>query len=225
MINDNNINVLVTAGGTNEYIDPVRYIGNCSTGKMGIEIAKAFSAYGYGITVNLVLGVTHLDVAYPNVNVIRVVSAQDMYEACQQFADSDIVVCAAAVADYKPKVKADQKIKKGDNNLTIELERTVDILSEFGKHKKPGQFVVGFALETENGYQNAKDKMIRKNADMIVLNSPTATTGFGTDTNQMTIIHNTEKFEHTLTPLISKASAAKLLVDEIFKRVKHEQEA
>lgn len=220
MINDTNIDVLVTAGGTNEYIDPVRYIGNCSTGKMGIEIAKAFANFGYGINVNLVLGVTHLDIdkdLYPNVTVTRVVSAQDMYEACMKFANSDIIVCAAAVADYRPKVKAEQKIKKADTGLTIELERTVDILSEFGKHKQPKQFIVGFALETENGYQNAKEKMIRKNANMIVLNSPTATTGFGTDTNQMTIIHNNEQFEHTITPLITKTNAAKMLVDEIFK--------
>lgn len=220
MINDTNIDVLVTAGGTNEYIDPVRYIGNCSTGKMGIEIAKAFANFGYGINVNLVLGVTHLDIdkdLYPNVTVTRVVSAQDMYEACMKFANSDIIVCAAAVADYRPKVKAEQKIKKADSGLTIELERTVDILSEFGKHKQPQQFIVGFALETENGYQNAKEKMIRKNANMIVLNTPTATTGFGTDTNQMTIIHNNEQFEHTITPLITKTNAAKMLVDEIFK--------
>lgn len=220
MINDTNIDVLVTAGGTNEYIDPVRYIGNCSTGKMGIEIAKAFANFGYGINVNLVLGVTHLDIdkdLYPNVTVTRVVSAQDMYEACMKFANSDIIVCAAAVADYRPKVKANQKIKKADTGLTIELERTVDILSEFGKHKQPQQFIVGFALETENGYQNAKEKMIRKNANMIVLNTPTATTGFGTDTNQMTIIHNNEQFEHTITPLITKTNAAKMLVDEIFK--------
>lgn len=222
MIGDNNIDVLVTAGGTNEYIDPVRYIGNCSTGKMGIEIAKAFSTYCRGINVNLILGVTHLDVDLPNVTVTRVVSAQDMYEACQKYANSEIIVCAAAVADYKPKVKAEQKIKKGDTNLIIELERTVDILSEFGKHKQTGQLIVGFALETENGLSNAKDKMVRKNADIIVLNSPSATTGFGTDTNQMTIIHNSDKFETVTTALISKTDAAKALVDEIFKRIDNE---
>lgn len=220
MINDTKIDVLVTAGGTNEYIDPVRYIGNCSTGKMGIEIAKAFANLGEPIHVNLILGVTHLDIdkeQYPNITITRVVSAQDMYDACIKFPDSDIIVCAAAVADYRPKVKADQKIKKADTGLTIELERTVDILSEFGKHKQPKQIIVGFALETENGYQNAKEKMIRKNANMIVLNTPTATTGFGTDTNQMTIIHNNEQFEHTITPLITKTNAAKILVQQILE--------
>jgi phosphopantothenoylcysteine decarboxylase / phosphopantothenate---cysteine ligase len=179
---------LVTAGPTHEAIDPVRFIGNNSSGKMGYAIAEELAAKG--AEVILVSGPTHLSAYHPKIQVTKVTSAEEMYTACQShFPETDIAVLSAAVADYKPLFKADQKIKKTDSSLNIELTKTQDIAAELGKQKKQGQFIVGFALETENEKANAEKKLAGKNFDLIVLNSlndPGA--GFGHDTNKITLI-------------------------------------
>lgn len=178
---------LVTAGPTHEAIDPVRFIGNHSSGKMGIAIAKEL--YRRGAEVTLVLGPVTAALPVPGVEVVHVVSAEEMYRACQDaFASADLAVMAAAVADYTPVVKADQKIKKKDGDLTIELKPTRDILKSLGGLKKPDQVLVGFALETTAEKENALRKLTEKNADLIVLNSLNdAGAGFGHDTNTITI--------------------------------------
>jgi phosphopantothenoylcysteine decarboxylase/phosphopantothenate--cysteine ligase len=179
--------ILITAGPTYEAIDPVRFIGNYSSGKMGFDIAN--SAANLGASVLLVSGPTNCKISNPLVKVINVVSAQDMYEACHLYYDTvDVVIAAAAVADYKPKNVATQKIKKSADDFTIQLEKTKDILASLGAIKKK-QFLIGFALETENEIENAKLKIQKKNLDLIVLNSlqdPGA--GFGKDTNKVTFI-------------------------------------
>jgi phosphopantothenoylcysteine decarboxylase/phosphopantothenate--cysteine ligase len=181
-------NVLVTAGPTHEAIDPVRFIGNHSSGKMGFAIAESLAHLGAMVTV--ISGPTSLHTSHPNVNVIKVMSAEEMYEACVAvFPKMDIAVLAAAVADYKPFVKADQKIKKKDETLTIELTKTKDIAASLGKLKHNGQIIVGFALETEQEQENAIKKLESKNFDFIVLNSLKDTgAGFGHDTNKITVI-------------------------------------
>jgi phosphopantothenoylcysteine decarboxylase/phosphopantothenate--cysteine ligase len=179
---------LVTAGPTHEAIDPVRFIGNNSSGKMGYAIAEALAARG--AKVELVSGPTHLTTSHPNIQTTNVTSAEEMYNACKSiFGSSDITVLSAAVADYRPAVRADQKIKKGDGGLTLDLVKTFDIASELGKLKKAGQIIVGFALETENEKANAEKKLTSKNFDLIVLNSlQDAGAGFGHDTNKITIL-------------------------------------
>jgi phosphopantothenoylcysteine decarboxylase/phosphopantothenate--cysteine ligase len=179
---------LVTAGPTHEAIDPVRFIGNNSSGKMGYAIAEALAARG--AKVELVSGPTHLVATHPNINTTRVTSAEEMYKACTSlFQSIDITVLSAAVADYRPTVRADQKIKKGDGGITLELTKTYDIAAELGKMKKAGQVIVGFALETENEKANAEKKLGSKNFDLVVLNSlQDAGAGFGHDTNKITII-------------------------------------
>ncbi|HQW68456.1 MAG TPA: bifunctional phosphopantothenoylcysteine decarboxylase/phosphopantothenate--cysteine ligase CoaBC [Flavobacterium sp.] len=179
--------ILITAGPTYEAIDPVRFIGNHSSGKMGFDIAQ--SATKYGAQVILISGPTHLHIDDSNVTLIRVTSAQEMYDACHNyFETTDVAICAAAVADYKPKNVAEQKIKKSDSALTIELEKTKDILASLGKIKK-SQFLIGFALETENEIENATLKIQKKNLDLIVLNSlQDEGAGFGKPTNKVTFI-------------------------------------
>lgn len=179
--------VLITAGPTYEAIDPVRFIGNHSTGKMGFEIAK--KAAELGAEVFLVTGPTQLSIVHPNIKVIPVVSADQMYAAAHQyFPDSDIAILSAAVSDYKPQTIACQKIKKKSDHITIELVPTPDILASLGKIKTK-QFLVGFALETCDELENAKGKLQRKNLDMIVLNSLNDKgAGFGTPTNKITLI-------------------------------------
>ena len=179
---------LVTAGPTHEAIDPVRFIGNNSSGKMGYAIAEALASRG--AKVELVSGPTHLSIAHPNITVTNITSAEEMYMACNSlFPKMDITVLSAAVADFKPAIRADQKIKKGEGGLTLELTKTFDIAAELGKIKKPGQIVVGFALETQNEKANAEKKLAAKNFDFIVLNSLQDTgAGFGHDTNKVTII-------------------------------------
>ncbi|HMJ70715.1 MAG TPA: bifunctional phosphopantothenoylcysteine decarboxylase/phosphopantothenate--cysteine ligase CoaBC [Cyclobacteriaceae bacterium] len=182
---------LVTAGPTHEAIDPVRFIGNNSSGKMGYAIAEALASRG--AKVELVSGPTHLEAVHPNIQITRVTSAEEMYNACMSiFPGTDITVLSAAVADYRPAVKADQKIKKGEGGLTLELTRTYDIAVELGKLKRADQVIVGFALETENEKSNAEKKLSSKNFDLIVLNSLQDTgAGFGHDTNKITIMgHN-----------------------------------
>lgn len=207
---------LVTAGPTYEALDPVRFIGNHSTGKMGIAIADELARRG--AEVDLVLGPSSLSPQQPGVNVHRVQSAQQMYEACLPiFERSDITVLAAAVADYRPKTVADQKIKKKDDDMQIELARTVDIAATLGAAKKTNQIMVGFALETNDEIAHAQRKIETKNLDAIVLNSlRDAGAGFGHDTNKITILRR----DGTMSAfdLRLKTEAAKDIVDEI-KRI------
>ncbi len=203
--------VVVTAGATREHIDPVRFITNHSTGKMGIAIAKA--AMYRGADVTLVKGHTDID-APMFVNVIEAESAEDMFNAVTSVSDeADIIIKAAAVADYTPVVTADEKIKKSDGDAVISLKRTKDILKYLGEHKKDGQFICGFSMETENVTENSIAKLKKKNADMICANSlRKAGAGFGTDTNIISVITNKGIKE---LPLMSKFEAANAILDEI----------
>lgn len=204
-------NVLVTAGPTIEKLDPVRYISNHSTGKMGYAIAK--HCMHRGATVTLITGKTATPLP-PFVKVIKVESANDMFEAVKATYDSqDVIIKAAAVADYQSKSVSDEKVKKKDGDLTIELERTVDILKYLGENRKPGQFLCGFSMETENLIENSKAKLEKKHIDMIVANNlkqPGA--GFGTDTNIVTLITKDQTLE---LPLLSKEEVAEELIDYI----------
>jgi phosphopantothenoylcysteine decarboxylase/phosphopantothenate--cysteine ligase len=179
--------ILVTAGPTYEAIDPVRFIGNHSSGKMGFDIAQ--KAAELGATVFLISGPTHLNISDSRVQLIRVTSAAEMHDAAHRyFPEADVAIAAAAVADYSPKFPAGQKIKKIERDLTIELEKTKDILASLGQIKQK-QFLVGFALETENEIENAKEKIRKKNLDLIVLNSLNDEgAGFGKPTNKITFI-------------------------------------
>ncbi len=205
--------VLITAGPTHEPIDPVRFIGNHSTGKMGIEIARAFA--NKGATVNLVLGSVSMSIDEPNINVMQVQTAEEMYEQCVAlFPDVNIAVLSAAVADFKPSKPANKKIKKEKSVSTIKLEPTPDILAELGKQKKNDQILVGFALETDNEEANAIKKLNNKNLDMIVLNSLNDEgAGFGTATNKVTIF--TKNGSKTEIPLKTKDKVARDIVDQI----------
>jgi len=185
---------MITAGPTYEAIDPVRFIGNHSSGKMGFALAN--EAAKLGAEVTLITGPTSLTTLNSSVKRIDVVSAEDMYNAVHQnFNDSDIAIFAAAVADYRPKSVAGQKIKKKDTVLNIDLEPTPDILASAGKIKEQ-QFLVGFALETNDELENAKGKLKRKNLDLIVLNSlRDKGAGFKTDTNKITLIDKEEQVQ------------------------------
>jgi len=204
--------ILITAGPTYEAIDPVRFISNHSSGKMGFDLANA--AADLGAEVILVSGPTHLKVQDSRVQLVPVVSAQQMYEACHQyFGDVDVAIAAAAVADYRPKNIADQKIKKTEANFTIELEKTKDILASLGDIKKK-QFLIGFALETENEIEHAKQKIIKKNLDLIVLNSlQDEGAGFGKSTNKVTFID--KKFNIEPMALKSKEAVATDILNKI----------
>ena len=186
---------LVTAGPTYEPIDPVRFIGNHSSGKMGLAIAEEL--YRQGADVTLVMGPSQLPLSANGISIIRVRTADEMFTVCNDvFGEMDIAVMAAAVADYSPAVQAGEKLKKKDDKLLVELVKTKDILQSLGKRKSAGQVLIGFALETNNGEVNALDKLKKKNADMIVLNSlEDEGAGFGHDTNKITIFgKNGEKF-------------------------------
>ena len=207
--------VLVTAGPTQEALDPVRYLTNHSSGRMGYAIAKAAARRGAAVT--LVSGPTALKKpAY--VNTVDVVSAQDMFDAVMRFApDADIVIKAAAVADYRPKTVADNKLKKSDDALSIPLERTQDILGTLGKDKRPGQFLCGFSMETENMVENSRTKLKKKNLDMIAANNvKEAGAGFAVETNILTLI---TKDGETELPLMRKDAAADALLDAIKARL------
>jgi len=206
---------LVTAGPTYEAIDPVRFIGNHSSGKMGIAIAKEL--HRQGADVSLILGPVATNFSDKGINLVRVTSANDMYNACHQiFEETDIAIMSAAVADYTPITKAEQKIKKKDDNLSLELTKTKDILKSLGEKKKKGQILVGFALETVNERQYALEKLDKKNADMIVLNSLNdAGAGFGHDTNKITIFQKEGIETHFDTK--SKEEVAKDIVETIIK--------
>lgn len=201
--------ILVNAGPTYEAIDPVRFIGNRSSGKMGIAIADEFAKLGADVT--LVLGPSHHKPSQHQINVIPVESAQDMLQQCQNiFKNVDIAVLSAAVADYKPKTVAISKIKKKDTDLRLELTKTADVLETLGKQKKQ-QVLVGFALETDNLIEYAKEKITKKNLDFIVANSATEPgAGFGVDTNKITIIDKHNKVSNF--KLKSKQDVAKDIV-------------
>lgn len=205
--------VIVTAGATREAIDPVRFITNHSTGKMGIALAKA--AMYRGADVTLVKG--HTETEPPEfVKVVETESAEDMFNAVTELApESDIIIKAAAVADYTPVNKADEKIKKKDGSAAIELKRTKDILAYLGEHKRAGQILCGFSMETENLLENSVSKLTRKNADMICANSLRSEgAGFGTDTNIVTII-TAEGAEEL--PKMSKFDTANAIIDRIIQ--------
>ncbi|UAM99018.1 bifunctional phosphopantothenoylcysteine decarboxylase/phosphopantothenate--cysteine ligase CoaBC [Polaribacter litorisediminis] len=208
--------VLITAGPTYEAIDPVRFIGNHSSGKMGFSIANV--AANLGAEVYLISGPSQQQIKHSFVHRIDVVSAEQMYTAAHKyFKDIDIAILAAAVADYKPKNIADQKIKKKDATLSMELEPTKDILASLGLIKKH-QFLVGFALETNNEIENAKSKIKRKNLDAIVLNSlQDKGAGFATNTNKITFID--KDFEEKSFELKSKIEVAKDILDEILLKM------
>jgi phosphopantothenoylcysteine decarboxylase/phosphopantothenate--cysteine ligase len=185
-------NFLITAGPTVEPIDPVRFIGNHSSGKMGFALAQV--AADLGAEVTLITGPVHLRADHDSIQTIPVTSAEDMYEAVHKhFEKCDVAILSAAVADYRPKEVADNKIKKKDSNLTIELVKTKDILESLGTNKTD-KYLVGFALETENEIENAKTKLKKKNLDLIVLNSLNDKgAGFRSDTNKVTLIDKDNK--------------------------------
>lgn len=207
------LKVLVTAGPTREKIDPVRYLSNHSTGKMGYAIARA--AISRGAEVTLVTGKT--DLTPPGeADTVEIVSAADMARAVKERArDQDIIIKAAAVADYRPKYTADEKMKKSDSGLNIELERTEDILGFLGAHKMQGQFLCGFSMETENILENSREKLRKKNLDLIVANNlKEQGAGFGTDTNIVTLLSPTDTVQ---LPLLSKEEVAHRLLDYILE--------
>lgn len=208
-------NVLVTAGPTQEAIDPVRFITNHSTGKMGYSIAENCARRGANVT--LVTG--PVAITPPMfVDVVNVISAADMAEEVKKRADEqDIIIKTAAVADYRPSNPATEKIKKKDKDSSIELERTEDILAYLGAHKKDGQFICGFSMETENMLENSRAKLEKKNVDMIVANNlKVKGAGFGTDTNVVTFITKDDCKE---LEIMSKADVAKCLVSEIITHI------
>jgi phosphopantothenoylcysteine decarboxylase/phosphopantothenate--cysteine ligase len=204
--------ILITAGGTREAIDPVRFITNHSTGKMGYAIAEELAQQGAIVT--LISGVTHLAVQHPTIQKIDVESAEEMYNAVmQQFEQQAVIIHAAAVADYTPVEKSATKIKKNDNELFVHLKKTKDIAAAVGQQLRPHQVHVGFALETNNAIENAKGKLERKNLDFIVLNTlQDAGAGFGHDTNKIYIIdrNGTQNFE-----LKHKKEVAKDIVAQV----------
>ncbi len=207
--------VLVTAGPTQEALDPVRFLTNHSSGRMGYAIAEAAARRGADVT--LVSG--RVALRRPGyVETIDVVSAQEMYDAVIARApEADIVIKAAAVADYRPAAVSDQKLKKADGELSIPLERTMDILGMLGKNKRPGQFLCGFSMETEHMLENSRVKLSKKSVDMIAANNlKVAGAGFGVETNVLTLITPDSEIE---LPLMSKAAAADALLDEILRRI------
>ena len=208
--------VLVTAGPTQEDLDPVRYLTNRSSGKMGYAIARAAARRGAEVT--LVSGPVSL-AAPKYVSLVPIRSAQEMYEAVMAAAPrADIVIKAAAVADYRPAAVADNKLKKKDGELAIPLERTKDILAALGESKRPGQFLCGFSMETENMLENSRKKLEKKHLDLIAANNvKVAGAGFAVDTNVLTLIAPDDMKE---LPLLSKDAAADALLDEIVRRMK-----
>lgn len=207
--------VLVTAGATMEKIDPVRYISNHSTGKMGYAIAE--NAMLRGADVTLITGKSALTPPL-FVNVVPVISAQDMFDAVRDcMEEQDIIIKAAAVADYRPVNPAEEKIKKQEDDMSIRLERTDDILGYIGEHKRPGQFICGFSMETQNMIENSRKKLLKKKADMIVANNlKQEGAGFGTDTNIVTFITADDVEE---MPIMSKEEVAFLLLKKILKKI------
>jgi len=210
--------ILVTAGPTFEPIDPVRYIGNYSSGKMGFAIAEELA--DQGAEVILVTGPTHLQISHPLITRINIQTAQEMYnESVKYFPQCDAAIMSAAVADFKPSVKFESKVKRGKEDMNITLEPNKDIAAELGKKKKKNQLLVGFALETNNEQENAKKKIKNKNLDFIVLNSLNEEgAGFGFDTNKISIIDN----QNTINEfeLKSKQEVAVDIVDALIEKIK-----
>ncbi|MEF9922600.1 MAG: bifunctional phosphopantothenoylcysteine decarboxylase/phosphopantothenate--cysteine ligase CoaBC [Anaerovoracaceae bacterium] len=205
------LKVLVTAGATQEAMDPVRYITNHSTGKMGYAIAKECMLRGADVT--LVSGETSIEPP-KFIKIINIKSAKEMFEAVTKVSDNqDIIIKAAAVADYRPASVSDQKMKKKDDDLSVHMERTDDILKFLGEHRRIGQFLCGFSMETENMIENSRAKLIKKNIDMIIANNlKDSGAGFGTDTNLVTMI---TKDDEKSFELMSKGEVAKTIIDEI----------
>lgn len=203
--------ILVTAGPTQEAIDPVRYITNHSSGKMGYAIAKMAQLRGAEVT--LVSGPVNIQ-PFTGVNLVSVVSAQDMFEAVTaRCADQTIIIMCSAVADYTPSNYSDQKVKKQESDMSIPLTRTKDILGYLGEHKNAGQLLVGFSMETENLIENSRSKLTKKHVDLICANSISeGNTGFAVDTNKVTLITNSGIHE---LPLYSKEETADLILDHI----------
>ena len=207
--------VVVSAGPTREAIDPVRFISNQSSGKMGYAIAQA--AADRGARVTIVSGPTNCR-APDNVAVEHVVSASDMFDAMKRHGDADIIVMAAAVADYSPSAVSQHKIKKSEGETSLHLRRTTDILAHLGANKQPGQILVGFALETQDELQHGRRKLAAKNADLIVVNNPTNEgSGFGGDTNQVTLIRADGEAEPL--PVLPKARVAEAILDRVCDRM------
>lgn len=206
--------VLISAGPTQEAIDPVRYITNHSSGKMGYALAKMAKLRGADVT--LVSGPVVSITAFPGIEVVDVTSAADMYDAITtRSSQADIVVMCSAVADYTPTQYSEQKVKKSDGDMSIALSRTKDILKNLGENKRDGQIVVGFSMETENLIENSQAKLQKKNVDMICANSiSTDKTGFGVDTNKVTLIFKNHVEE---LPLCSKEETADMILDQIIK--------
>ena len=214
-----NKKVLVTAGPTHENIDPVRFIGNHSSGKMGYAISEAFAAEG--AKVYLVSGPVSIDTRVKGIDILRVTSAADMFNACEEVLDSvDVAVFNAAVADFTPVESFEKKVKRGDESWNIQLKPTRDIAGELGRRKSSKQFFVGFALETDSGVEQAHEKMRRKNMDLMVLNSlQDEGAGFGTDTNKVTMIDRTGGVErYELKP---KTQVAADLVQRVINMIKN----
>lgn len=208
--------VLITAGPTVEPIDPVRFISNRSSGKMGYAIAHAFAMAGAQVTI--VSGPTAMRVTDNNIHVVNIESAEEMFLKTEEaFSSNDLVIFSAAVADYTPEEVATQKIKKKGSNLTLELKKTTDIAGTLGKQKKQGQLLIGFALETENELAYAADKLERKNLDYIILNSLNDSgAGFAHDTNKISVIDKNKNVNHF--PLKSKEEVAQDILNIVLAR-------
>lgn len=224
-LNSNNkllgLNVLISAGPTYEKLDPVRYIGNFSTGKMGVAFAEVIANMGANVT--LVLGPSSVKIQNSKIKVINVMSAEEMYQACTSaFKDNNLCIMSAAVADYKPLTIADEKIKKNEPSLHLELVKNKDILATLGAQKNKNQVLIGFALETENELAHAKSKLAKKNTDIIILNSlKDEGAGFSTDTNKVTIISKSGDIVDV--PLQSKKDIAKYVVEYVIKNFRLEK--
>ncbi|WP_407527905.1 phosphopantothenoylcysteine decarboxylase [Lacibacter sp. MH-610] len=214
--------ILITAGPTREAIDPVRYISNHSSGKMGYALAQEFLSRGAQVV--LVTGPVCIELHHEHLKIIRVQSANEMYiDCCRYFEETDVAVFAAAVADYRPEAAALQKIKKNDESFMIKMVKNVDIAFEFGQIKQPHQVSVGFALETNDEEKHALSKLKKKNFDIVVLNSMNdAQAGFGFDTNKISIIQ--DDLSVTEFPLKSKKEVAVDIVDAAAKRLLKKQQ-
>lgn len=211
--------ILITAGPTKEFIDPVRFISNASSGKMGYAIAEELSSKG--AEVILVSGPTNIKCNSNTIEVVQVTTALEMLQACQHYFDSvDIVFFTAAVADYRPLIMESSKIKKNDETMTIQLTKNPDIAYEFGKVKRTDQISVGFALETDNIIEYGKGKMQKKKFDFIVLNTTNENgEGFGFDTNKISLLFNDDSIKHF--PLKAKTEVAKDIVAELENRIQN----
>jgi phosphopantothenoylcysteine decarboxylase/phosphopantothenate--cysteine ligase len=204
--------VLITAGPTREYLDPVRFITNESSGKMGYAIAETL--YNLGADVILISGPVYIKPAIPIENVIQVITAREMLEACKKyFRDADIVIFSAAVADYRPKFHSESKIKKAEQVSLVEFIKNDDIAFEFGKIKTEKQVSIGFALETNDILENAANKLKVKGFDAVVINSPKKNEGFGFDTNKVSILKKDGTIKHY--PLKNKQEVAVDIVNEL----------